>query len=204
MVKSCPAYGRPCRLPDAGPPADGGGLHWVYTCGYPVCRVPPVGAAPPPLVDDAGAACAPLGAACSTRGETCGTPSDNNCGRIEACEQNAPIACPRSSAKFKNDIHYVDESQLAELHEETMRVRLATYNYKGQYGDPDVKHLGFIIEDNPQSFAVDRGHDRVDIYGYLSMVVAAMQVQEKQIEELRQELQHTRGAVCGANQSPRP
>ncbi len=109
-----------------------------------------------------------------------------------------------SSAKFKNDIQYVDQNQLEKLHDETMQVRLATYNYKGQYGDPDIKHLGFIIEDNPQSFAVDRGHDRVDIYGYLSMVVAAMQVQEKEIEELRQQLQHARGGVCGANQSPRP
>jgi hypothetical protein len=101
-----------------------------------------------------------------------------------------------SSAKFKNDIHYVDDNQLAELHDETMQVRLATYNYKGQYGDPDVVHLGFIIEDNPQSFAVDRGHDRVDLYGYLSMVVAAMQVQEKEIADLRRELDEARLSVC--------
>jgi hypothetical protein len=120
-----------------------------------------------------------------------------------------------SSAKFKSDIQYVDDSQLAELHAQTMRVRLATYNYKGQYGDPDgtspalpgrgrndgVKHLGFIIEDNPESFAVDRGHDRVDIYGYLSTVVAAMQVQEKQIADLRQQVVDGRSNVCGAGQS---
>ena len=77
-----------------------------------------------------------------------------------------------------------------------MQVRLATYNYKGQFGDPDVKHLGFIIEDNPQSFAVDRGNDRVDLYGYLSMVVAAMQVQEKEIAELRRQLDDARLGVC--------
>ncbi len=106
-----------------------------------------------------------------------------------------------SSSKFKNDIHYVDENQLEQLHDETMQVRLATYNYKGQFGDPDVKHLGFIIEDNPQSFAVDRGHDRVDLYGYLSMVVAAMQVQERQIADLRRQLVGGRSNVCGAGQS---
>jgi hypothetical protein len=78
------------------------------------------------------------------------------------------------------------------MHDEVLRVRLATYNYKGQYADPNPKHLGFIVEDNPQSLAVDRGHDRVDLYGYLSMVVAAMQVQEKEIAALKQELAETR------------
>jgi hypothetical protein len=84
-----------------------------------------------------------------------------------------------SSAKFKNDIQYVDESQLEKLHDEVMQVRLA----------------------DPQSFAVDRGHERVDLYGYLSMVVAATQVQEKQIADLRRQLMDGRSNVCGAGRS---
>jgi hypothetical protein len=76
-------------------------------------------------------------------------------------------------------------------------MHLATYNYKTTVDDPNPKHLGFIIEDNPpQSPAVDWSHDRVDLYGYLSMVVATMQVQEKEIAELRRELARAQQGVC--------
>jgi hypothetical protein len=43
--------------------------------------------------------------------------------------------------------------------------------------------------------SVERGKDRVDMYGYLSMVVATMQVQDKEIRALKKELAATR-AVC--------
>jgi hypothetical protein len=98
---------------------------------------------------------------------------------------------------FKDGIEYVSGAALEQLHDETLAIRLATYHYKGQYADPDPKHLGFIIEDNPpQSPAVDWSHDRVDMYGYLSMVVATMQVQEKEIDQLRVELAEAREGVC--------
>ncbi len=107
--------------------------------------------------------------------------------------------CPAvgSSAKFKNNIEYVSGNGLAKLHDETMRVRLATYKYKSQFGDPEIKHLGFIIEDNPKSVAVDGTHQHVDLYAYVSMVVAAMQVQEKEIADLRRRLEDARDPVCG-------
>jgi hypothetical protein len=97
--------------------------------------------------------------------------------------------CPISSRNFKDGIEYVGGDGLQELHDEALRIRLATYNYKGQYEDPNPKHLGFIIEDAPpESPAVEWSRDRVDMYGYLSMVVATMQIQEKEIEALRREL----------------
>jgi len=205
----CPMIGILC-IPAADckpPPTDAGAstLRWYRTCGYPVCAAGPgpVCGTPggiPCYTSDAGTPCPAVGSSCSVKGATCGAPSASNCGSIEVCDDHdprgGPGGCPISSAKFKNDIHYVDENQLEQLHDETMQVRLATYNYQGQYGDPDVKHLGFIIEDNPQSFAVDRGHDRVDLYGYLSMVVAAMQVQEKEIADLRRQLDEARVGVC--------
>jgi hypothetical protein len=104
-----------------------------------------------------------------------------------------PGGCPISSRKFKDDIQYVDSAGLQQLHDETLGIRLATYNYKPQVADPNPKHLGFIIEDRPpQSSSVDWSHERVDLYGYLSMVVATMQVQEKEIAELRQQLELAR------------
>jgi len=110
-----------------------------------------------------------------------------------------------SSRKFKDDIEYVDNAGLQELHDETLRMHLATYSYKPAYDDPNRKHLGFIIEDTPlQSPAVDGSRERVDLYGYLSMVVASMQVQEKEIADLRRELDLARQGGCGLPASSRP
>jgi hypothetical protein len=105
--------------------------------------------------------------------------------------------CPVSSRRFKDGIEYVGGEGLQELHDEALGIRLATYNYKGQYADPNPKHLGFIIEDMPpESPAVEWSRDRVDMYGYLSMVVATMQVQEREIEALRRDLAESRLQVC--------
>ena len=61
--------------------------------------------------------------------------------------------------------------------------------------------LGFIIEDIEPSVAVSGDH--VNMYGYLSMAVAAIQVQQAQIAELQRELERMRSqlqleaSVCG-------
>ncbi len=178
--------------------ADAGGLQWYTTCGYPVCQVPDGG-----LVD-AGAGCAPVGSACSQAGETCGVASQANCGVTLVCASQDPKGgtggCPISSRKYKDGITYVDDAQLQRLHDEALGIRLATYQYKPQVADPDPTHLGFIIEDNLQTPAVDKAHNRVDMYGYVSMVVAGMQVQEKEIAQLREELSAARreAAACKA------
>jgi hypothetical protein len=101
-------------------------------------------------------------------------------------------------------VTYVDDAQLEMLHDEAIHMKLATYNYKPQFDDPNPRHLGFIIEDDPRSPAVDRSFDRVDLYGYLSMAVAAMQVQEKEIAELRRELDAARIGSCQASSPTDP
>jgi hypothetical protein len=111
--------------------------------------------------------------------------------------------CPISSRKYKDDIQYVDAAGLQQLHDETLGIRLATYNYKPQVADANPKHLGFIIEDRPpQSPAVDWSHERVDLYGYLSMVVATMQVQEREIAELRRQLSSAQSRAQEPQQAP--
>jgi hypothetical protein len=186
---------------DSGPHADSGpvtDLQWYTTCGYPVC----------PEVPDASAtdsgACPTVGSSCATKGEMCGTPDDANCGSVLVCDDHDPKgaggdACPVSSRTFKDGVQYVGDAELQALHDEALRMKLATYNYKSKVADPGPKHLGFIIEDNPRSLSVDAMHNRVDLYGYVSMVVASMQVQEKEIAALRSELDATkrRAAACG-------
>lgn len=174
----------------------GTGLKWYPTCGPPVYPVTGC-AADGGLRDDAGAPCPPLGSSCSTQGELCGTPGQYSCPIGEMCSTGAPVACPVSSRKFKDGIQYVDEEELEHLHEETLKIQLATYNYKPEVSDPGRRHLGFIIEDMPPATpAVGWSRDHVDLYGYVSMVVATMQVQEKEIAELRRELAATKAGSC--------
>jgi hypothetical protein len=129
-------------------------------------------------------------------GQMCGTPSLANCGVTLVCASQDPKAtpygCPISSKNYKDGIAYVDDAQLQQLHDEALGIRLATYTYKPQIADPEPTHLGFIIEDNLQTPAVDTTHNRVDLYGYVSMVVAGMQVQEKEITRLRKDLDAAR------------
>ena len=200
-VAKCPVYGRPCKIADAGTDdASTTTLKWYETCGDPVCRAPDASA------DASVVACPPLGSSCTTKGEGCGNPN-TNCGAIEICDDHDPRGgvggCPISTKKYKDEIGYVDSAALQRLHDETLQMRLATYRYKGPFidpNDPNAKHLGFIVEDQPQSFSVDRGHDRVDLYGYMSMAVATMQVQEKEITQLKREMADIK-ATCA--QKPR-
>jgi hypothetical protein len=174
-------------------------LTWYTTCGAPVCMVPEGG-----LVD-AGEGCPPIGSSCTKLGETCGTPSQENCDTNLICDNHDPKGaggegCPISTRSFKDDIAYLGENDLQALHDDALSVKLATYNYKPAVADPTQPHLGFIIEDQPESFAVDRLHHRVDLYGYVSMAIAGMQIQEREIAALRAELDSTKreAALCRA------
>jgi hypothetical protein len=174
-------------------PADAGTLQWYTTCGYIVCG----GSTGDAGVLDAGPVCPATGTPCSDAGDTCGVATAQNCGVTMVCAPQDPKGpngdeCPVSSRKYKNGIAYVNGDELQRLHDEALGIRLATYQYKPQVDDPRPTHLGFIVEDNLQSPAVDVVHSRVDMYGYLSMVVAAMQVQEKEIAGLRKDLEAAR------------
>jgi hypothetical protein len=117
----------------------------------------------------------------------------------EICSATNPAAgpCPISSRRFKSDIEYLDTPALQKVHDEVLQTKLATFHYKKPYGDPDPRHLGFIIEDQLHSPSVDQVRNGVDLYNYVSMVVGSLQVQEQEIRELRHELEETRKGVCG-------
>lgn len=192
-VTVCPRYGRPCRIDGGSADAassDAPSLAWYATCASPVCPAPDASGTPP--------VCAKQGTPCTVKGATCGDGS-TTCGSVMLCDDHDPRSggCPISSAKFKSDVHYLGDPELKTLHDEAMRVRLATYRYKGPWAtERNATHLGFVIEDQPDSLSVERGQDRVDMYGYLSMVVGAMQVQEKEIAALKRELREVR-QTCG-------
>jgi hypothetical protein len=156
---------------------------WYFTCGDPVCGGHQVPSGMPACsFETPGEACRPEGALCD--------PIDE-CNRRLVCATSDPVeapgGCPISSARFKRDIEYLTEAELRQLYAEVRRFRLASYRYRSA-APADRPHLGFIIEDVGTSAAVDPARERVDLYGYASMAVAAVQVQARQIESLEAEV----------------
>jgi hypothetical protein len=146
-------------------------------------------------------------------GTKCSAPADSLCGPAEEClpaDQAGPgyggaYACPVSSRTRKQDIHYVDDSERASLADEALHIRLATYRYKPEAGDPAPTHLGFVIEDDPASPAVTPDRQHVDLYGYVSMAVATIQqqaraidTQAREIDELRAQVDDLSQGICPA------
>jgi hypothetical protein len=158
----------------AAPPSP---LALWYTCGDPVCR----GWSPHPGVPDCNAF--QEGDTCPRRaaGRTC-DPHDA-CNRELECRRdpNPPGPCPISRAAFKHDIRYLDAAATDALGAAALQMKLATWQYNGEPAGAK-QHVGFIIDDAPTSAAVAADGDHVDLYGYTSMAVAALQAQQRQLD----------------------
>ena len=94
---------------------------------------------------------------------------------------------------YKRDITPVDDPTLERLYDELRRIQLTTYQYKQ---DPPAapRRLGFIIDDTKTPYPINPDGTTVDLYGYLSMAVAAIQVQSREIEDLRREVARLKAA----------
>lgn len=179
----------------------GAALKWWVTCGYPVCPGPGQGGAggaggagggPPQGVP----ACTTekAGDPCASKDTTC-WPAGSTCGELLRCTDSDPATmCPISQAEHKTNISYLPESDLQKVHDHLMGMKIATWHYKNEPAGTR-EHLGFIIDDNPQSPAVMSNGERVDLYGYTSMAVAALQTQDKRMEALERELKALREEV---------
>jgi hypothetical protein len=164
-----------------------GAFQWYQTCGDPVCQFPsPPSGVPPCKTQVVGGACMEGEAECDP-----GT----GCGATLVCANSDPTnggLCPVSRREHKADIEYLDEAGREAFAREIEQVRLATYRYKN---DPKARtHLGFIMEDVEPSVSADSGHGVVDLYGYMSMAVAALQEQRGEIDTLKKELKSLRRA----------
>jgi hypothetical protein len=175
---------------DDTPPAE---PEWWTTCGDPVCS----GYGGPfdtvPLCTDEQIA----GTACDDVGTQCDLESD--CNVFLQCAEQDPkgdvYGCPISVRSAKTDIRYLDDPALTAAADEARKLKLATWWYKGepQAGRP---HLGFVIDDRPTSPAVAGDGRHVDLYGYTSLAIAALQVQQAEIEALRAEVEALRMGTC--------
>ena len=168
--------------------AGGGTPKWFATCGPPVCQAnpPPSGLPPCTTTEKVGAPCTTAGMQCDTGG---------GCAGPLQCATTDPRhggACPISRAKYKQDIQYLSQDERAKLASDVQSIPLVRYRYKD---GPEREHLGFIIEDIEPSPSVDSRHDEVDLYGYTSMAVAALQQQHAEIEVLKRQVQSLEAAL---------
>ncbi len=177
----CGPQGPVGRVCDAGTP-----LTWVCTGASNGC---------PAIRPHAGTACTQEQQFCSYG--DCSEPA-MRC--VNGAWQLQQQGCPVSTRTKKQEIRYLDEADLQALTDRTLSTRLATYRYTS--GDPS-QHLGFIIEDDPESPAVmsDRGH--VDLYAYSSMAVATLQMQGREIAELRREVDALKREIDASRKAPK-
>ncbi|WP_394851222.1 hypothetical protein [Pendulispora rubella] len=100
-----------------------------------------------------------------------------------------------SSREAKEDIAYLDDAARKRLADEVMALRLANYRYREGVASPlplDHRCLGFIVEDTPADspFIVER--KQVDVYGFASAILAALQEQQQTIAGLERQLAELR------------
>jgi hypothetical protein len=135
--------------------------------------------------------CVPIPAACGTN------PSCDCMGCVCAygCIQNpmlGPVVCFNgtiSRRAFKDDVAYVTDEEREALARQALDIPLARYRYKNEPTDAR-RRLGFLIDDQPDpSPAVDGDRTHVDEYGYTSMLLATVQQQAREIDELRRRVE---------------
>jgi hypothetical protein len=94
------------------------------------------------------------------------------------------IGCPKSRRAVKRDIEALSDADRRRLYDELRAIKLRTYHYKGEPASTP-RRLGFIIDETRAPEAINPDGNTVDLYGYLSMAVAALQTQANELEELR-------------------
>ena len=127
------------------------------------------------------------GAPCKTEGEMCD--ADLGCNANMICAEKDPkqFGCPISKREYKTDIRYLGPEHLSLLYDRVLQMPLATFRYN-HAAPTDRPQLGFIIEDVSPSAAVYDKLGKVDLYGYTSLAVGAIQAQAREIEALNTEL----------------
>jgi len=103
--------------------------------------------------------------------------------------------CPISRRAFKRDIRTVDDGGLRRLYDELRRIELTTYQYKSE-PPSSPRRLGFIIDDTKTPYPINPDGNSVDLYGYMSMAVAAIQVQSREIDALQAEVSRLRARAA--------
>jgi hypothetical protein len=142
--------------------------------------------------------CGDTGASC-TAPDKCGAPI-SVCGVI-CC--GSTVGCPKSRRAVKRDIEAVSDADRLRLYDELRGIQLHTYRYKDEPASAP-RRLGFIIDDTRAPEAINADGNSVNLYGYVSMAVAALQAQAKEIEELRAKVRSLENDARRSKSASRP
>ena len=163
-------------------------LRWASTCGDPVGPSTHRPSPYRPCTTEV------VGEACVERGDTCDPVNDWN--SYVTCQDDdwSPEPCPVSLRETKRDIRPLDAAALAAAHRQASSLPLSTWSYRA---DPPGarRRLGFVIEDVGASPAVTLDGQHVDLYGYTSLALAALQDQDRQIAELQAQVAELRAEI---------
>ncbi len=96
--------------------------------------------------------------------------------------------CPISTRRAKRDITYLSPAEVDALAAQIRATRLATYEYTLP-AMAGRRRLGFILEDQPGSFAADPERSQVDLYGFASLLAATVQSQDRQLRDMRRRIE---------------
>ena len=193
------ALGPTCSKDDDSGTTTTSDAQYYLTCGDPVCQGYTGPFAGVPLCSDAG----------TSVGDMCDAADiDDTCDPVDSCNARLICAtddptqqtggCPISRARHKEQIEYLDPAARAQASKRALDMKLATWRYTGDLDD-GKQHLGFIIDDDPTSPAVRPDGEHVDLYGYTSLAVAALQEQQAHIERLEERLAEIERS-CGDKQ----
>ena len=171
-------------------------------------RIPGNQICPPSTVfcttETIGAQCGEAQSSCCPAGSHC---AGSQCNATLVCTDHDPRNPPEpacrliSRRQFKRDIEYLSAADLEQLRAQLLAMNLTRFRYNGEPSSA-APHLGFIIEDVEPSPVVDSPHDAVDLYGYVSMAVAAIQMQGSEIKALRQEIDALRRRIGPSKDDP--
>lgn len=168
-------------IPQKTPPSTQ--LTWYSTCGAPVCGNPNQ----PTQPNTCGGK--QEGQACSVEGETCDL--GNDCQQKLVCAKSDPKqqpgGCPISKPIYKQNIEFLGPLDRQQLAQQIQDMPLASWQYK--FESTGHKRLGFLIDENTPPELVKPDGNSVDLYGYMTMAVAAIQEQNTRVEALEKELQ---------------
>jgi len=102
--------------------------------------------------------------------------------------------CPSSSRDLKENVHHLTTAQRRRVAEQVLDLDLASYTYREGAG-AEGQQLGFLIEETDGPF-LHRGRERVNLYAYISSVVATVQHQQDEITALRAKLEALDTRTC--------
>ena len=158
-----------------------GGLTLWLSCGYPVCKDgwQPTDGVPLCTGEKVGDACKVDGQKCDDK---------TGCGQMIVCAKSDPklMGCPKSRARYKTDIVYLDDAARQQFADEILQTPVTT---TCATSDHPQRQTGLAV---PAQVA-DPAHDMVDLYRYMTMGVAALQDQQRQLDALLAQVRALQG-----------